>query len=194
MSAPAIASTMTAPMTQGQTPSDDASSSGATGGVAVSVGVCTVCVGDALGVADVVGAGVGVEAPVTVKEYSPEIGCPSLETTFQSTVREPDASPASFCVTTVSLMTGAPSTSDEPEASVTAISFAPASVEMRPLKVSVISAGRASRVASDAGSLETSSSCALAGAATRTAAPKAARRPTMRAARPAPRRLEDRGE
>jgi tetrahydrodipicolinate N-succinyltransferase len=101
-------------------------------GVAVSTGVS---LGDAIAVA--VGVGVGVGAVGTEKANSPEIGCPSLETTFHSTVTTPDAAPLSGCVTTVPSARGSPSASDVPAASVTWSSVAPGSVASSPLKVRV---------------------------------------------------------
>ena len=62
--------------------------------------------------------------------------------------------------------TGSPSAREVPAASVTWSSVAPGSVASSPLKVSVSCSGSASSVESAAGSLEMSSSCALAGEAT----------------------------
>ena len=100
--------------------------------------------GVGVGVAVGVGVGVGVGGGVTVNANSPEIGWPSLETTFHSTVMAPDAAPASGWVSTLSCTVGAPAARVVPAASVTCTSVAPSSVAMSALKVSVSWAGSAS--------------------------------------------------
>src|SRR5689334_17958969 len=92
-------------------PASDAGSLGVALGVAVG---SAVSVGVGVVVALGVGVGVGVVDGVTVKANSPEIGCPSLETTFQSTVTAPDAAPSSGCVSTLSCAVGAPAVSVVP--------------------------------------------------------------------------------
>ena len=113
-------------------------------------------VGSAVGSSEgaAVAVGVGVGGAVTVKAKSPEIGCPSLETTFHRTVTRPDAAPLSGCVTTVPSTTGSPSESTAPDASVTWSSVAPGSVASSPLNVRVSWAGRASSEVSAAGSVD----------------------------------------
>ena len=77
--------------------------------VGVGVGVSARRSRSAVGAAVSVGVGVGRRArAVTVNANSPEMGCPSLETTFHSTVTTPDASPSSGCVSTLSCAAGAP--------------------------------------------------------------------------------------
>ena len=78
-------------MIQGSAALPLSAGSGATVGVSVGSAL-----GVSLGVALAVGAGVSVEVgvgvagAVTVNPYRPEMGCPSLETTFHSTVIGPD--------------------------------------------------------------------------------------------------------
>ena len=111
----------------------------------------------------------GVSAPpATVKVNLSDTGCPSLETTRQMTVTSPAALPLSCCVSRVPSMTGSPDVRSVPAASVTTTSVAPGSSMSTPLKVIVISAGRASTRAPVAGSEPISSSCAQAGAPAKT--------------------------
>ena len=106
MTAPPTAATTIPPMIHGSA-------------AVAAVAVAGATVGDGVGVivAPVEGVGVGVGggrgrgrrcrcARATVNASSPEIGCPSLETTFHSTVTAPDAAPASGCVSTLSCTVG----------------------------------------------------------------------------------------
>ena len=130
--------------------------------VAMGVFLFVVMVGSGVSGAVVSGAVVSVGADVggagasTVNANSPEIGCPSLETTRQITEIAPDAVPVSAWVTVTPSTTAVPSMSDVPAASVTSTTFDAPSPSSSALNDRVISAGSAVSTASAAGSVETS--------------------------------------
>ena len=129
--------------------------------------------------ADADASGDAPDPSATVKVNWSETGCPSLETTRHTTVTRPGAADAaSGWVTFVPSSTGSPPVMSAPEASVTTICVVPAPSMSTPLKVRVISAGRASTSLPAAGDEPISSSCAKAGEATSVSA-----KPTMRARR-----------
>src|SRR5690242_13391889 len=129
MIAPAAAASRMPMIIHGHTSAKVESSS-----VGAAVSLC-VGVGAAVGATDSLGVGVvpadsdsdgaGAGAPSTVNVNWPEVGWPSLDTTFHRTVTAPDASPATGCVSTLSVTVGAPSARSAPDASVTCTSEAP---------------------------------------------------------------------
>jgi len=100
---------------------------------------------------------------VTVKENSPDVGWPSLETTFQTTRYSPAGpEPVRGWVTIAPSTVGAPSITDSPAGSVTVSSVAPSPSMSLALNVRVSSAGRVSTLLSAAGDDDTRASWAEA--------------------------------